>query len=41
MTLFDFQKQLKNDPRWGNTDNAKQTAYGLMHSLGQAFGFAS
>lgn len=41
MTLYDFQKQLKNDPRWGRTDNAKQTAYGLVHAIGQMWGFAS
>lgn len=39
--LSDFQKQLKNDPRWGKTDNARDTAYGLLHSLGQSWGFSS
>lgn len=41
MTLFDFQNQLRNDPRWQRTENAKQTAYSMLHSLGRTFGFAS
>jgi hypothetical protein len=41
MTLYDFQNSLRNDPRWDKTDNARQTAYQLMHGLGQQFGMAS
>lgn len=40
-TLYDFQNALRSDPRWQSTDNAKQSAYSLLHGLGQTFGFAS
>lgn len=41
MTLYDFQNQLRADPRWQQTDNAKASAYSMMASLGKNFGFAS
>jgi hypothetical protein len=40
-TLYDFQNALRNDPRWDKTDNAKASAYSMLHQLGQTFGFAS
>lgn len=39
--LWQFQQTLKQDPRWGKTDNAKQTAYGMMADLGKSFGFST
>lgn len=41
MTLYDFQNQLRADPRWQKTDNAKASAFGMAHQLGQQWGFAS
>jgi hypothetical protein len=40
-TLYDFQNALRSDPRWDKTDNAKASAYSMLHQLGQTFGFAS
>jgi hypothetical protein len=40
-TLYDFQNALRADPRWDKTDNAKASAYTMLHQLGQTFGFAS
>lgn len=39
--LYQFTNQLKQDPRWQTTDNAKADAYSMLHGLGQTFGFAS
>lgn len=39
--LWQFQQQLKADPRWQQTDNAKSTAFSLVHQLGTTWGFAS
>lgn len=39
MPLWQYTQQLKQDPRWGQTDNAKQTAYSTMAALGKSFGF--
>lgn len=41
LPLDQFENQLRADPRWQTTDNAKQSAYSMLHSLGQTFGFAS
>jgi hypothetical protein len=41
MPLYQFTNMLRQDPRWQQTDNAKQTAYGMLHQLGQDMGFAS
>lgn len=41
MPLWQFQDQLRADPRWQQTDNAKQTAYSMVASLGKQWGFAS
>lgn len=41
MPLWQFQNQLRADPRWQQTDNAKATAYSLVASLGKQWGFAS
>lgn len=41
MPMWQFNQQLKADPRWQQTDNAKGQAYSMLHSLGQSFGFAS
>jgi hypothetical protein len=40
-TLYDFSNALRSDPRWDKTDNAKASAYTMLHQLGQTFGFAS
>lgn len=39
--LWQFQQQLRADPRWDKTDNAKQSAYSMVAGLGKSFGFAS
>jgi hypothetical protein len=39
--LYQFQDQLRADPRWQKTDNARQSAFSMLHSLGQTFGFAT
>jgi hypothetical protein len=39
--IYQFTNQLKQDPRWQKTDNAKADAYAMLHGLGQTFGFAS
>lgn len=39
--LWQFQDQLRADPRWQQTDNARSTAYSLVHQLGTDWGFAS
>ena len=39
--LWQFENNLRQDPRWDQTNNAKQEAYGMLHQLGQSFGFAS
>lgn len=41
MPLWQFQDQLRADPRWQQTDNAKASAYSMVHSLGGQWGFAS
>lgn len=41
MPLWQFQNQLRADPRWQQTDNAKQSAYSMVASLGKQWGFAS
>lgn len=41
MPLWQFQDQLRADPRWQQTDNAKQSAYSMVASLGKQWGFAS
>jgi hypothetical protein len=39
--LWKFQADLRQDPRWEQTTNAKQDAYSILHTLGQSMGFAS
>lgn len=41
MPLWQFQDQLRQDPRWQQTDNAKASAYSMAASLGKQWGFAS
>lgn len=41
MPLWQFQNQLRGDPRWQQTDNAKQSAYSMVASLGKEWGFAT
>lgn len=41
MPLYTFENSLRQDPRWDQTNNAKQEAYGMLHQLGQYMGFAS
>jgi hypothetical protein len=38
MTLSEFGRELRRDPRWKATDNAKQTASNVLRSLGESFG---
>lgn len=38
-SLHDFQQQLKTDPRWEHTDNAKADAYSLLTNIGSKWGF--
>ena len=38
--LWAFEDQVRQDPRWGLTDNAKQEAATMLTSLGQEWGFA-
>jgi hypothetical protein len=41
MPLYQFQDMLRQDPRWQNTDNAKQSAFGMLHQIGADLGFAT
>ena len=41
MPLWQFQNQLRTDPRWEQTNNAKQEAYSMLYGLGKSFGFAT
>lgn len=41
MPLWQFTNQLRLDPRWQQTDNAKQSAYSMTASLGKEFGFST
>lgn len=41
MPLWMFQDQLRQDPRWDKTDNARQSAYDLLQQVGSSWGFAS
>lgn len=41
MPLWQFQNQLRQDPRWEQTTNAKQEAYSMLYSLGKSMGFAA
>lgn len=38
MNLTDFERVLKQDPRWGNTSNALETAAGYANSILRNFG---
>lgn len=37
--LYTFNQMLKNDPRWGKTDNAKNAAYDTLAQIGKDWGF--
>lgn len=39
--LWQFENQVRADPRWQNTDNAKTSAYGMVSTLGKQWGFSS
>ena len=39
MTLGDFETELRNDPRWMNTNNARDTHYQTLGQLGRQMGF--
>lgn len=39
MPLYQFQEQLKADPRWQKTDNAKNAAFDLLAQIGKDWGF--
>jgi len=41
MPMYQFEQMVKSDPRWLNTDNAKQGALATLDGLGKAFGFSS
>lgn len=36
--VWQFQQELRQDPRWGNTTNAKQAAAQTLTTIGRAFG---
>ena len=38
-TLYDFEKQLRADPRWGQTQNAKDTISSALVHIGRDFDF--
>jgi hypothetical protein len=38
MNLTEFERVLKQDPRWGNTSNARETAAGYANSILRNFG---
>lgn len=39
--LWQFEQQLKQDPRWDRTNNAKSATAGMLSQLGQAWGYSS
>jgi hypothetical protein len=39
--MHEFQRALKNDPRWDATQNAQTEAYAMVNRLGADFGFLS
>lgn len=39
MTMYQFQQQLKSDPRWAKTDNAKNAGYDLLAQISSDWGF--
>jgi hypothetical protein len=39
--LWQFENQVRSDPRWQMTDNAHQDVSTMLMGLGQAFGFAA
>lgn len=39
--LWQFQNQLRQDPRWQKTANAKNAAFDVLAKIGQDWGFAS
>lgn len=41
MGLYEFQRQLKSDPRWGYTANAMNDMASALNGLGRMFGFVS
>lgn len=41
MTLYDFEVELKKDPRWKDTDNARNYASDMAMRIGQMFGVIS
>ena len=40
MSLFDFQQQLRNDPRWMQTKNAEDKVANIGNDILKMFGFA-
>jgi hypothetical protein len=39
--MHQFVRDLKDDPRWESTENARQEAYAMVNRLGQDWGFLS
>ena len=39
--LWDFEKNLRSDPRWQYTQNATNAAYSQVYQIGKAWGFLS
>lgn len=39
--MWQFQRELKDDPRWDKTTNARTEAYTMVNQLGKDFGFLS
>lgn len=40
MAIYDFEDQLRKDPRWAYTDNAHETVLGMGRSIAQSMGFS-
>lgn len=41
MSVYDFKKALRKDPRWEYTNNAREEAYAAVNKILQDFGFRS
>ena len=39
--LWQFEQNLRSDPRWQYTQNANDTGYSMLHTIGKAWGFLS
>jgi hypothetical protein len=39
--MWQYQQQLRQDPRWGQTDNAREEVNGIAHGILRDFGVMS